>query len=63
MIERLGRWPGQDQPGRFVARCSCRTWSAVGTVAEINTAGRNHDDSPGRRHVVSIYGKVVDDAR
>jgi hypothetical protein len=61
-IERLGRWPDPDEPGRFVARCSCRAWSAVGTVVEVNAAGRNHDDSPFRHHVVSIYGKVRDDA-
>jgi hypothetical protein len=57
-IERLGRWPDDGEPGRFVIRCSCRIWSATGTVAEIKAAARNHDDSPFRHHVVSIYGKI-----
>jgi hypothetical protein len=61
-IERLGSWPDLDQPGRFVAHCSCRAWTATGTAAEIAVAGRNHDDSPFRHHVVSILGKVRDAA-
>jgi hypothetical protein len=61
-IERVGRWPDWDDPGRFVITCSCRRWSAAGTVAEITVAARKHDDSPHRHHVVSIYGKVQADA-
>ena len=62
VIERLGRWPDKDQPGRFAARCSCRRWSVMGTVAEISAAARSHDDSPWRHHVVSIYGKVTEES-
>lgn len=58
-IERLGRWPGPGDPGRYVSRCSCRRWAAMGTVEEINRAGIWHDDSPSRNHVVVIYGRVV----
>ena len=61
MIERLGRWPDPGEPGRFTARCSCRTWEATGTAAEIETAARLHDDSPFRKHVVSIWGRVLTD--
>lgn len=61
MIERPGRWPDRDQPGRFVIRCSCGRWMAMGTAAEIDAAARQHDDSPWRHYVVSIYGKVPGD--
>ena len=56
-VERLGRWPDDDEPGRFVIQCSCRRWNAIGTVAEIQAATRHHDDSPFR--VVLIWGKVI----
>ena len=61
MIERLGHWPDPGEPGRFIAHCSCRTWEATGTAAEIRTAARLHDDSPFRKHVVSIWGRVLAD--
>jgi len=59
-IERLGRWPDAGEPGRFVVRCSCRRWTFTGTSGEIRTASRGHDDSPFRRHVVHIWGKVTE---
>lgn len=58
-IERIGRWPGKDEPGRVVACCSCRRWSCTGTAAEIAAASRGHDDSPWRHHIVHIWGKVL----
>lgn len=60
-IEPCGAWPAEDAPGRYVIRCSCRRWSATGTVAEINKASRGHDDSPFTHHVVSIRGRVIED--
>lgn len=54
---RASRWPDPDDPRRFRIGCSCfggHGWKFEGTVAEINTASRDHDDSPGNKHVVSI---------
>lgn len=60
-IEPIFKWPDKDAPGRYVIRCSCAKFTAVGTVAEINRASLGHDDSPHSRHVVSIRGRVIED--
>jgi len=60
-LEPLARWPGKDEPGEFIAGCSCGEWSATGTAEEISKASGLHDDSPWRNHVVSIRYKVVTD--
>ncbi|HEV2376192.1 MAG TPA: hypothetical protein VGS19_28985 [Streptosporangiaceae bacterium] len=58
VAERLARWPDNGEPGQFVIQCSCGQWSSTGTVAEINAAAIQHDDSPWQNHVVSIYGRL-----
>lgn len=58
-IERLSRWPGLTEPGRFVIRCSCARWQFTGTAGQIREAARGHDDSPWRNHVVVIWGKAL----
>lgn len=53
-------WPKPGDPGRFVVGCSCGEWEFTGNVAEVNAAAREHDDSPRRRHVVSVRGRLPD---
>jgi hypothetical protein len=50
-------WPQPDEPGRFAIHCSCGYWKFSGTAEEVRAAGRAHDDSPGRLHIVSIRGR------
>lgn len=38
----------------YKATCSCRAWQSEGTADELEPLTRAHDDSPGRRHIVSI---------
>lgn len=39
----------------YTATCSCDRWTQTGTATELDALVRGHDDSPWRRHVVSIY--------
>jgi hypothetical protein len=48
-----GLWPPLDAPGRYRAACSCGD-SATGPAQNVRAWGSSHDDSPLRRHVVSI---------
>jgi hypothetical protein len=50
-------WPQPDDPGRFLIHCSCGRWTFSGAAEEVRAAGRAHDDSPERSHIVSIRGR------
>lgn len=55
-------WPAVDAPGRYEITCSCGRWTFAGTAPEIAAAGRRHDDSPRRNHVVVVMhgGRRID---
>jgi hypothetical protein len=59
-FDRASSWPGKDEPGQFLVRCSCEKWAVIGTSKEITDAARRHDDSPFRSHVVTIYGRLLE---
>jgi len=48
------RYPREGDGGTFTITCSCGRWEFSGTSAECVAAGRDHDDSPGKSHIVSV---------
>jgi hypothetical protein len=60
-VKRMTRWPLPGGTARYVVRCSCRRWHAVGTGGEVLAAAREHDDSPDGWHVVTMWGQVIED--
>lgn len=52
------KWPKRTDQGRYRIACSCQRWEFTGTAEEVYQASLRHEDSPFRKHIVSIRERI-----